>query len=159
MNVKEQLMIRMQAAFAGDEEMSLTAAARGLTPAEAAWPMNAATPTIEEILYHVAKWKIEYCRQGFGKWQEPYGRPFGDPPAMLALLDKAQAHLVACLTSCSPDEMDKPLPIRFHGESAAHFFSVMITHDLWHGAQIDMIRRAHDPPAEDIPYGPMADAR
>ena len=62
---------------------------------------------------------------------------------MLALLDEAHAHLAGCLETCSEDDLDKPIPTQWHGESAAHFFWVMVMHRVSHAAQIRAIRRAY----------------
>jgi len=61
---------------------------------------------------------------------------------MLDLLREAQEQLIHCLTDCSPEDLDKPINTQFHGQSAAHFFWIMIMHDISHGAQIRTIRRA-----------------
>jgi hypothetical protein len=143
MNVKQFLLKQTQEAYAGDPEMSLKVALEGLTQAEAAWRINETTWTIEEILYHVASCKIEYCRQGFGRWTEEYAQPTGDIEPMLALLSRAHEHLVQCLESCSEADLDEPIPTSSHGKSAAHFFWIMIMHDITHASEIGMIRRAY----------------
>lgn len=141
MNIKELLTKQTQEAFAG--EMSLMSALRDLSPEEACWRFNDKTWTIEEIVYHVASCKIEYCKQGFGKWETDYAKPIEDLEAMLALLAKAQDHLMHCLAGCTLADLDRPINTKFHGQSAAHFFWIMIMHDINHGAQIEMIRRAY----------------
>ena len=104
--------------------------------------MNATTWTIEEILYHMAECEIEYCRQGFGKGLE-YSKPIGDIEQMCKLLDKAHAHLLGCLAALPDKDLDKPIPTRCHGESAAHFFWIIIMHRVSHASQIRSIRRSH----------------
>lgn len=143
MNIKHLLLKQTHEAYAGDAEMSLLAAVEELTPVEAAWRLNETTWTIEENLYHVASCKIEYCRQGFGRWTETYTRPTGDLAAMLDLLDHAHHHLVECLEGCSEPDLAEPIPTQFHGQSAAHFFWIMIMHDITHASAIGMIRRAY----------------
>ena len=143
MNIKSLLLKQTDEAFSGDDEMSLKASLADLTQEEAAWRFNDTTWTIEEILYHVASCKIEYCKQGFGKWSSEYDKPIGDLAEMINLLDRAQEHLVECLQVCSEKDLGKPIKIDFHGESAAHFFWIMLMHDISHGAQIAMIRRAY----------------
>jgi uncharacterized damage-inducible protein DinB len=140
MNIKELLIKQTSEAFEG--EMSLMSALVDLTQEEASWRLNDKTWTIEEIIYHVASCKIEYCKQGFGKWRADYPKPIGDIDNMLRLLAEAQDHLVDCLLSCSLEDLDRPINTRFHGQSAGHFFWIMIMHDISHGAQIGMIRRA-----------------
>ena len=158
MNTKDLLLQQTHQAFSGGE-MSLKASLQGLSQQAESWRPSPGAATIEEILYHVAKCKIEYCKQGFAKWEGDYDRPLGEIDKMLELLDRAQAHMAECLEACTHEQLAGPIATQFHGESAAHFFSVMITHDLWHGSQMDMIRRAHDPSAKKYPYGPMADGR
>lgn len=143
MNIQQLLLKETHEAYAGDPEMSLTAALLDLTPGEATWRFNETTWTIEEILYHIASVKIGYCQQGFGRWSEEYPKPLGDLAAMLALMDRAQHHLVECLERCSEAELAEPIATRFHGESAAHFFWIMIMHDITHASEIGMIRRAY----------------
>jgi len=63
-NTKELLMKQTKEAF--DGEMSLMSALLDLSQEEASRRLNDRTWTIEEIIYHIASCKIEYCRQGFG---------------------------------------------------------------------------------------------
>jgi len=139
-NTKELLTKQVKEAFEGD--MSLMSALSDLSQDEAAWRLNDTTWTIEEIIYHVASCKIEYCKQGFGKWDTEYSRPVM-VDAALALLAKAQDHLVECLSGCTLEDLDQPIDTRYHGQSAAHFFWIMCMHDISHGGQIGMIRRAY----------------
>ena len=145
MTAKELLLEHTHQAFSGDPEMSLKAALTGVTQAEASWRLNAETNPVEKIVHHLAACKIMYLRQGFGKWKGPdeSERAVGIE-ATIALLDQAQEHLMDCLRACSAEDLAKPVPIQFHGESAAHFFWVMLMHDLCHGGQIQIIRRAYE---------------
>ena len=142
MKAKELLLKQLRDAYSGDDEMSLQASLGDLSHEEASWRMNDTTWTVEEILYHVAACEIEYCRQGFGVGLE-YGKPIGDVEGMLALLDQAHAHLVGCLEALPEEDLDGPIPTRWHGESAAHFFWIMIMHRVSHAAQIRTIRRSY----------------
>lgn len=142
MTVKDLILKQTHNAFSGDDEMSLKASVYGLTQEEASWRLNDKTWTIEEIIYHVAYWKIEYCRQGFGKWKGEVGKIIGIDKT-IELLDTANEHLMKCLNELSEQDMAIPIKTKFHGESAAHFFSIMIMHDISHGAQIRTIRRAY----------------
>ena len=142
MNAKQLLLKQLHDAYSGDDEMSLQASLADLSQEEASWRMNDTTWTIQEILYHVAQCEIEYCRQGFGEGLA-YDKPIGHVTQMLALLDRAHAHLVGCLKSFPERDLDKPIPTRHHGESAAHFFWIMIMHRVSHAAQIRAIRRAY----------------
>jgi hypothetical protein len=142
LNAKKLLLKQLHDAYSGDDEMSLQASLGDLSQEEASWRMNETTWTVEEILYHLASCEIEYCRQGFGKGLE-YDKPLGDVGQMLVLLDRAHAHLVGCLEACADEDLDRPIPTRSHGESAAHFFWIMVMHRVSHAAQIRTIRRAY----------------
>ena len=142
MTAKDLLLKELHDAFSGDDEMSLKASLGNLTQAEASRRLNETTWTIEEILYHIASCEVEYCRQGFGKAIE-YDKPMGDIDEMLALVDKAHELLMQCLDDCSAEDLESPIKTRYHGESAAHFFWIMIMHRVSHAAQIRSIRRAY----------------
>lgn len=62
---------------------------------------------------------------------------------MLKVLNEAHVHLVSCLEACPEEGLDKPIPTAWHGESAAHFFWIMVMHRVSHAAQIRAIRRAY----------------
>ena len=111
------------------------------SPEEASWRLNDRTWTVDEIVYHIASCEIEYCRQGFDA-AEAYERTVGDVAQSIALLDRAQVVMLSCLEECSEADLDQPVPTRFHGESAAHFFWIMVMHRVSHAAQIRTIRRA-----------------
>jgi uncharacterized damage-inducible protein DinB len=143
MSVKKILIKETHEAFSGNDEMSLMTSLNEIEQKEAEWNLNETTWTIEEILFHVASSKIEYCKQGFGQWKDEYEKPFGDIGKMIQLLERAQSHLMECLHGCSDEDLMKPIQTKFHGESAAHFFWIMIMHDISHGAQIRTIRRAY----------------
>ena len=150
MTPKDLLLKELNDAFSGDDEMSLKASLENLTQEEASWRPNDTTWTIEEILYHIASCEIEYCRQGFGKAIE-YGKPIGDIDGMLDLVDKAHELLTQCLGNCSAEDLESPIKTQCHGESAAHFFWVMIMHHVSHAAQIRSIRRAYGSRAHFYP--------
>ena len=61
---------------------------------------------------------------------------------MIELSRNAHLRLLACLEGCTEEDLAHPIPTRFHGQSAAHFFWIMAMHDISHGAQIRTIRRA-----------------
>ena len=140
--MKELLLKQTYDAFAGSEEMSLLCSLKDLTQPEAEWRLNSTTWTIEEILYHVASCKLEYCKQAFGKWTKEIPTSFGDIQKMLDLTRQAHEHVAKCLGECSESDLLRPVPTAFHGESAANVFWVLIMHDICHGAQIRTIRRA-----------------
>lgn len=141
--MKDLLIMQTIDAFEVDPEMSLLSSVQNLTQPESEWKLNETTWTIEEILYHVASCKILYCQQGFARWSEPVEKPFGNIQAMLELNRKAHDHLLSCLQQCSEEDLSKPIPIRCHGKTAANFFWIMLMHDVNHGAEIKMIRRAY----------------
>ena len=160
MDAKQLLLKQTRDAYRDCGEMSLHAAIKDLTNDQAAWRMNPTTATIVEILIHTAKCKIIYCKEAFNKWPRDYEKPADDNlQNAIEQLDEIQAHLESCLEEISLGDLEKPLPIQCHGETAAHFFSVMIRHDLVHAGQINMIRNAHTPPPGDAHYGPYSDAK
>jgi hypothetical protein len=142
MNVKQLLLKQLHDCYAGDDEMSLQASLADLTPQEAAWRMNDTTWTIAEILYHLYSCEIEYCAQGFGQ-SIPYDKPLDDVLDLLSLLDQAHALMVRCLSECSEHALGQPIPTQWHGQSAAHFFWIMVMHRVSHAAQIRTLRRAY----------------
>jgi hypothetical protein len=142
LDAKQLLLAQLHDADAGDDEMSLQASLGDLSQKEASWRLNETTWTIEEIVYHVAACEIEYCRQGFDRDME-HGKPIGDIVAGLQLLDQAHALLVGCLEALPEETLDEPIPTQWHGESAAHFFWIMVMHRVSHAAQIRTIRRAY----------------
>jgi hypothetical protein len=141
MGIKELLIHHAKLAFSEDPEMSLMVSVKGVTADSATKRLNDRIWTIEEIVFHVAFWKIEYCRQGFGKWDRPISSPLGDFEQTVEFLKTAQAHLMECLQACSEANLSLPIPTRNHGDSAAHFFCVMAIHDVSHAAQIRTIQR------------------
>lgn len=143
MTLKDFLVRQARWAYEEDPEMSLQSALDSLTPEELVWRADPDLWTIGEILYHVATAKIEYCRQGFGQWQGDVRRCMDELPAILELLDRAQFHFLECLASCDEESLGHPIRTRYHGESAAAFFGVMIAHDVAHAAQIRALRRRY----------------
>jgi len=51
------------------------------------------------------------------------------------LLKHSHDTLTKCLENCTEGSLDQPIPTR-HGKSAAHFFWIMIMHDIYHAGQI-----------------------
>lgn len=141
--MKDLLIMQTLDSFEDNPEMSLMSSVQNLTQQEAEWKFNESTWTIEEILYHVASCKLIYCQQGFARWHEAIEKPFGSIQAMIALNRKAHDHLLSCLRQCSDEDLSRPIPTRFHGKTAANFFWIMLMHDVNHGAEIKMIRRAY----------------
>jgi hypothetical protein len=141
MSAKDLLIHQTKLGFSEDPEMSLMVSVKGVTADSAAKRLNDRIWTIEEIVFHVAFWKIEYCRQGFGKWNRPIKSSLGDFAQTVVFLETAQAHLMECLQGCSEETLSMPISTRCHGESAAHFFSIMAIHDVSHATQIRTIQR------------------
>jgi uncharacterized damage-inducible protein DinB len=147
MTTKDLLLRQTHLAFERNPEMSLKTSIQVVTAQVAAKRLVPQSWTIEEIVYHIASVKIEYCKQGFGKWTADYEKPVGDFRAMVALLDRAQNHLVCCLQICSDQPLMEPIATQCHGESAAHFFSIMMIHDVSHAGQIRTRQRAFGTPS------------
>ena len=143
MNAKELLQKQTREAFAGNDEMSLKVALKGLEQAEAGWRPNSETSSIEGIVRHVAACKVMYCKQAFGDCPLEDDLPLGDLGKTLDWLDRAHQHLTERLEAIGLAELDSPVPTQFHGESAAHLFWILLVHDLCHGGQIQMIRREY----------------
>ena len=152
MNVKELLLKQLYDCYAGDDEMSLLASLGDLTPKEASWRLNDTTWTIGEILVHLYSCEIEYCQEGFGQ-SVPYEKPLDDVPALLAFLEQAHTLMVRCLSECAEEALDQPIPTQWHGESAAHFFWIMVMHRISHAAQIRTLRRAYGSRTHYYPIG------
>ena len=150
LDTKKLLIKQTLEAFEG--EMSLMGALDDLTQEEASWRFNNTTWTIEEIIYHVASCKIEYCKQGFGQ-SVPYDKLLDDVSALLANLDQAHELMARCLTGCTEEALDQPIPTQWHGESAAHFFWIMVMHRVSHAAQIRTLRRAYGSRTDYYPIG------
>jgi uncharacterized damage-inducible protein DinB len=142
LKAKDLLLKQLHDAYSGFSETSLQASLRDLSQEEASWRLNDTSWTIGEIVYHVAACEIELCRQGFGKGLE-HGKPVDDIEQAIKLLDRAHALLVGCLEALPEEDLDKPIPTEWHGESATHFFWVMVMHRISHAAQIRTIRRAY----------------
>jgi hypothetical protein len=159
LTAKHLLLKQTAEAFSGRPDMPLVASLDGITQEEASWRPDKHTPTIEQIVRHVAWAKSRYCQQAFGTpmpliddtvncdgdsadlpWEFPCGAAWGSRVAAgiseaIKLLNQAHGVLTRCLESCPEDALDKPIPTN-HGKSAAHFFWMMIMHDLYHAGQI-----------------------
>lgn len=130
-------------AFGGNDEMSVKAALWQITQEEASWRPEAGMRTAEQIVRHLAWCKAWYCEQGFGRPMLQIDEQAHDIAEAMQLLDAAHQTLSECLQGCTEEQLAKPIPTQFHGESAAHFFWVMLMHDLWHGGQIKTRRRLY----------------
>jgi hypothetical protein len=159
LTAKQLLLQQTAEAFGGRPDMSLLAALGGITQDEASWTPDAAKPSVEQLVRHVAWAKSQYCRQGFGQpmvVNDPTVNEDGDSAELPAefpcgaawgrkgepgiagairLLEQSHQGLTACLAACSDEALERPIPNR-HGKSAAHFFWVMLMHDVYHAGQI-----------------------
>ena len=66
MTAKQLLLKQTAEAFSGRADMPLMAALEGITDQEASWRIDDATPTIEQLVRHIAWAKSSFCAQGFG---------------------------------------------------------------------------------------------
>jgi hypothetical protein len=163
---KHLLLQQTAAAFAGRPDMPLMASLDTLTDAEFAWQPDASTPTIEHLVRHIAWAKSHYCHEAFNTpmpIDDPSLNADGDHPTLpnefpcgaayaqssapgvagaLALLQQSHRTLTTCLEGLPEEALDLPLPTR-HGRSAAHFFTIMLMHDLYHAGQIRTRRTFH----------------
>lgn len=159
LSAKDLLLKQTAEAFDGRPDMSLKAALSGITQDEASWRPDETVPTIEQIVRHVAWAKSSFCQRGFGSAMPLIDKSVndtGDTPGLpvefpcgaawglieasgidqaLGLLDTSQKIVTQSLESCSDDALEKPIPTH-HGKSAAHFFWIMLMHDIYHAGQI-----------------------
>jgi hypothetical protein len=159
LTAKQLLATQVAGAFRGRPDMPLMAALDRITQAEASWQPDANTPSIEQLVRHIAWSKSRFCQQGFGtpmplddptvdeagdsaglSPEFPCGATWGRSTApgieaALQLLEKAQRIFAACLESCSEEMLEKPIPAP-HGRSATNFFWTMLMHDIYHAGQI-----------------------
>ena len=159
LTTKQLLLQQTSEAFSGRPDMPLMAALDGITQEEASWIPDDATPSIEQLVRHIAWSKSRYCQEGFGvpmivndpgvnddgdcaqlPWVFPCGAAWGGncEPGIggaLRLLEQSHRALTTCLENCSDEALEQPIPNR-HGKSAANFFWIMLMHDLYHAGQI-----------------------
>lgn len=166
MPTAKQLLLKQTAeAFSGRSDMPLMASLADITQAEASWSPDKDSPTAEQLVRHVAWAKARYCQQAFGTampivddsvngdgdcaelpWEFPCGAAWGSAVApgiqeAIKLLAQTHAILTKCLETLPDEALDQPIPTN-HGKSAAHFFWMMIMHDLYHAGQIRTRRTA-----------------
>jgi len=142
MNTKELLLKQTREAFDGNDEMSIKSALWKITQDEASWVPGPGMKSAEQMVRHLAWCKSWYCQQGFGRPMLTIDEKAQNITEAVALLDAAQKTLLECLQACNEESLGQPIPTKFHGESAAHFFWIMLMHDIWHGGQIKTRRRA-----------------
>src|SRR5580698_9722222 len=152
LTAKQLLIMQTAEAFRGRPDMPLMASLEGITQEEASWRPDEATPTIEQIVRHIAWAKSRFCQQGFGTsivlidksvnddgdtaalpWEFPCGAAFGCGVAggiteAVKLLEQAHRVLTDCLESFPEAKLEEPIPTH-HGKSAANFFWIMLMHD------------------------------
>jgi hypothetical protein len=140
MTAKELLLHQTRLAFCEDGEMSIKASLHGVTEEIANWKSPDGLPTtIADIVWHVAWAKLWYLQQAFGL-EANLDKP-ATYAAKVARLDEAYLHLMQCLAGCSEEQLTEPAKTRFHSESVAHLFSILIIHDISHGASIRARKR------------------
>jgi hypothetical protein len=156
---KSLLLKQTAEAFSGRQDMPVLAALADITQEEASWQPDADTPSVEQIVRHLAWAKSRFCAQGFGcpmvltdpsvnddgdhgdlPDEFPCGAAWGfqQSPGIagaIELLQSAQGVLTKCLESCTDEALEQPIPTR-HGKTAANFFWIMLMHDLYHAGQI-----------------------
>lgn len=156
---KDLLLKQMADAFSGRPDMSLLASLNGITQEEASWQPDASAPSIEQIVRHIAWSKSRFCERGFGRpvilvdpavnedgdsaalpYEFPCGAAWGCQTdsgidAAVRLLEQSHYNFADCLTTCSHEALEQPIPTH-HGKSAANFFSIMLLHDVYHAGQI-----------------------
>ncbi len=136
MSRKALLEHQIRLAFSDDGEMSLAASVKGCSDDILSKRISEDAWSIGEILDHVARCKIMYCKQGWGKWSGEVDDPPANLAGMMQMNVEANDHLLECLGSLDEADLDAPLQLPHHGSSAYHFFTVMIIHDVSHAAQI-----------------------
>ena len=141
LTAKTLLLKQTREAFSVNDEMSLLAALHTITQEEASWQPAPGLRTAEQIVRHLAWCKSWYCQQGFARPMLTIDENAHNIAEALQLLTAAHQTLTDCLESCPDDALNEPIPTQFHGESAAHFFWIMLMHDLWHAGQIKTRRR------------------
>jgi hypothetical protein len=66
LSAKQLLLKQTAEAIRGRADMPLMASLDGITQEEASWQPDGSTPSIEQIVRHVAWAKSRFCQQGFG---------------------------------------------------------------------------------------------
>jgi uncharacterized damage-inducible protein DinB len=115
---------------------------RDLTEAVAKAKPESWHQSIYDILVHVARCEAGYLEQAFGPPPEPYPAMGKTLAELLAHLDAVQRRAVACIEALDEAALAEPVPTDFHGESAANLLWVLAQHDVYHGAQIGVLREA-----------------
>lgn len=67
---------------------------------------------IVEIIEHAAQCKIMYMTQAYGPPPTPVPASDGTLPSALKQLDAAQTYLLACLDSCTDEQLGRPVPTK-----------------------------------------------
>jgi DinB superfamily len=159
LSAKQLLLTQTAGAFTGRPDMPLMASLKDIAQAEASWQFDPTTPTIEQLVRHIAWAKNRFCQQGFGiemvlidesvnddgdtpdlPYEFPCGAAWGRnlSPGIggaIDLLQRAHQVLTECLDRCSAETLDQPIPAP-HGKTAANFFWTMLMHDIYHAGQI-----------------------
>jgi uncharacterized damage-inducible protein DinB len=142
MMAKELVLHETKRAYDWDE-MCMLSAVRGLTTELARRePEGLWYQSIWQIIHHVAICQLMYMKQAFGEPAEPIAEPGETIESLLEYLDVCYHYRLACLERIDEDDLAKPVPTDWHGESAANLFWVMVQHDVNHAGQIMVLREA-----------------
>ena len=165
---KQLLVTQLTQSFEGRKDMPLMGVLADISDEQAGWQSTATTPSIDQLVRHIAWSASVYCRDGFGTpmvaedpgvsaegdtegipWEFPCGSGFGrtSHPGIAGAIDllrRSQATMLGCLEALPDEALDRPIPNR-HGRTAAHFFWIMIMHNLYHAGQIRTRRTMHSP--------------
>ena len=105
---------------------------------------------VQEVTKQVEQYKKDYITDARRKATATYDKIVSDGKQQAAdleskgrqnldeaikLLETSHAILTKCLETLPDEALDQPIPTH-HGKSAAHFFWIMIMHDLYHAGQI-----------------------
>ncbi|HJN16521.1 MAG TPA: DinB family protein [Armatimonadota bacterium] len=142
MTLRDLLLHETERAYDWDE-MCMKAATRGLTTEAARRSTDGVWHCpIWSIIDHVARCDLMYMIQAFGDPPKPVAEPGDTIESLLEYLEACHAYRVHCLEQIAEDDLAKPVPTAWHGESAANLFWTMIQHDVSHAGQITVIREA-----------------
>lgn len=159
LTAKQLLLTQLAEGFEGRKDMTLMGVLSGIADEEAAWQPAPLGASIDGLVRHIAWSEGVYCREAFGTpmvlddpgvdangdtagipWEFPCGSGYGrdSHPGITGAIDlMTRTHhvMLDCLRALPDEALDQPINTR-HGKTAAHFFWVMIMHDIYHAGQI-----------------------
>lgn len=142
MTLKELLLHETRRAYDWDEMCMLASCRRLTTEVAKRLPEGIWHCPIRDIIDHVARCDYMYMQQAFGEHQDPIPEPGDTIESMMEYLAATHAYRVACIEAIPEEDLVKPVPTPWHGESAANLFWTMIQHDVSHAGQIMVIKEA-----------------